>query len=446
MDEQPIVEILSEEQLAQADLAAQAAAEQAAQEQAALALAQEQAAQEQAAQEQAAQEQAAQEQAAQEQAALEQAAQEQAALEQAAQEQAAQEQAAQEQAALEQAAQEQAALALAQEQAALALAQEQAAQEQAALALAQEQAAQEQAVALAKEQADINASAQELANQQIAQEQEAAQARAEQELVAQQQQSTIVPKLIFVVPFRNRAEQKEIFDNIMPKVLEDIPSTDYKIYFIQQCDTRDFNRGAMKNIGFLAMKEKYPNDYQNITFVFNDVDTMPRTKNLLNYNTEPGTIKHFYGQSNTLGGIVSIKGSDFEKTTGFPNFWSWGYEDNLFQFRAMQSGLTIDRSTFFLIGNQNILQLNENFNRIVNRNEFNRYIRSTNEGFQTISNLVYDIDEDNKYVHVKQFKTEVENNPAGNQLHDLRNGNRPFEINPIQKTGRRNPKMGMVRF
>ena len=252
-----------------------------------------------------------------------------------------------------------------------------------------------------------------------------------------------IPKLVFIVPFRNRSDQKQVFDNVMPTILEDIPSTDYKIYFVQQCDTRDFNRGAMKNIGFLAMKEKYPKHYQDFTFVFNDVDTMPRKKNLLNYNTEVGKIKHFYGQENTLGGIVSIKGSDFEKTLGYPNFWAWGYEDNMLQIRALKYGLTIDRSTFFKIGDQNILQLNENMNRIINRDEFNRYINYTSEGFSSINGLVYNIDDANRFINVTQFKTEADNNPSGNQLYDLRKGNRPFNVNPVQARGRRGSIMSL---
>jgi hypothetical protein len=229
----------------------------------------------------------------------------------------------------------------------------------------------------------------------------------------------------------------------MPTILEDIPSVDYKIYFIQQCDTRDFNRGAMKNIGFLAMKNKYPDNYKNITFVFNDVDTMPRTKNLINYNTEVGKIKHFYGQKNTLGGIVSVNGSDFEKTLGYPNFWAWGYEDNLLQIRALKCGIEIDRTTFFPIGDPNILQLNENMNRIINRSEFDRYINFTSEGFSSIRDLDYIIDESNRFVNISKFKTEVDNNSAGNQSYDLRRGNIPFNINPIQSRGRRGSSMGL---
>jgi hypothetical protein len=172
---------------------------------------------------------------------------------------------------------------------------------------------------------------------------------------------------------------------------------------------------------------------------------MPRLKNLIDYNTEVGKIKHFYGQLNTLGGIVSIKGADFEKTLGYPNFWSWGYEDNMIQIRAIRAGLTIDRTTFFATGNPNIIQLNENNNRIVNRDEFNRYINYTNEGFGSISDLVYDIDESTKFVNVTQFKTDVDNNPSRNEMYDLRRGNRPFNINPLQSRGRRRvSSMGLL--
>jgi carbamoyltransferase len=78
----------------------------------------------------------------------------------------------------------------------------------------------------------------------------------------------------------------------MSFILEDCD--DYEIYFSHQCDARTFNRGATKNIGFLAIKEKYPDDYKNITFIFNDVDTIPFYK-IFDYETPEGVVKHYYG-------------------------------------------------------------------------------------------------------------------------------------------------------
>ena len=84
----------------------------------------------------------------------------------------------------------------------------------------------------------------------------------------------MVPKIVFIVPYKNRKYHKIHFEIYMKYILEDIPTNNYEIFFVYQKDNRPFNRGAMKNIGFLAIKNKYPNDYQNITFVFNDIDTI----------------------------------------------------------------------------------------------------------------------------------------------------------------------------
>lgn len=236
-----------------------------------------------------------------------------------------------------------------------------------------------------------------------------------------------IPKIIFIVPYRNREQQLQSFKTHMKYILEDYDPSDYSIYIIHQTDQRVFNRGAIKNIGFLMIKNKYPNDYKNITLVFNDVDTIPVSKNLFHYDTTMGVVKHFYGFTYTLGGIVSIKAADFERVNGFPNFWAWGYEDNMLQNRIQNAGIKIDRSVFYKFGDTHIMQKNDEIVREVNQSEYNRYLTNTTEGIYSIRDLNYSIDTESGFVNVVWFNTG--NIPIIKQyrLHDLREGPRPYD-------------------
>ena len=66
-----------------------------------------------------------------------------------------------------------------------------------------------------------------------------------------------IPKYVFIVPYRDREPHRVFFSTYIYKIMEDIPREDWTFYFIHQNDKRPFNRGAMKNIGFLALKEAY---------------------------------------------------------------------------------------------------------------------------------------------------------------------------------------------
>jgi hypothetical protein len=214
-----------------------------------------------------------------------------------------------------------------------------------------------------------------------------------------------IPNKVFIVPYRNREEQKFFFSKYMSYIMEDF--TDYEIYFSHQTDNRSFNRGATKNIGFLAIKDKYPDDYKNITFIFNDVDTIPFTK-IFNYETNPGVVKHYYGFKYTLGGIVAIKGEDFERINGFPNYWGWGSEDSCLQKRCEKAEIVIDRSNFFPIGSPQILHLFDGISRIINKKD---PIREKNDngidGITSINQLQFEISE--KSTNVKDNLYNVEN-------------------------------------
>jgi len=238
--------------------------------------------------------------------------------------------------------------------------------------------------------------------------------------------AAVIPKYVFIVPYRDRDQQLTFFKKHMAFVLEDVNPNDYKIFFIHQCDDRSFNRGAMKNIGFLYVKSVYPNDYQNITLVFNDIDTMPYTKNFFNYEANAGTVKHFYGFKYALGGIVSIKAGDFERINGFPNFWAWGYEDNLLQKRVVNNGIFIDRTNFYPLMDKNVFQMKDGLERLVNRTEFDKFLGLTMEGINNIQNLSFDYDADTHFVNVRSFTTGTEDLQKNSVNDSLAQVARPF--------------------
>ena len=200
-----------------------------------------------------------------------------------------------------------------------------------------------------------------------------------------------IPKRIFIVPYRNRLEQKFFFSKQMSFILEDCD--DYEIYFSHQCDSRQFNRGATKNIGFLAMKEKYPHHYKEITFIFNDVDTLPFHK-LFDYQTVKGVVKHYYGFDFCLGGITAIRGSDFEKINGFPSFWYWGWEDTVIYERAKAANIKINRDNFYRFGDASILHLMDGVQKTYSINMYEKYKnQSITDGLSTLKNVRYEFNE-----------------------------------------------------
>jgi hypothetical protein len=260
-----------------------------------------------------------------------------------------------------------------------------------------------------------------------------------------------IPKRIFIVPYRNRIQHKFFFSKYMSFILEDCD--DYEIMFSHQCDARTFNRGAVKNIGFIAAKNKYPEHYKDITFIFNDVDTIPFYK-IFDYNTTHGVVKHYYGFKYALGGIVVMKGGDFEKTNGYPCFWGWGMEDNALQKRCDALGLKVDRSLFFNIGSPEILQLFDGVSRIISKKDPWRGEHDNGiDGLRTISKLNYTLDAKSEnpndnifivnnprifYINISTFLTYV---PFGSEEYynyDLREPKRkiihPDKIKETKKT------------
>ena len=237
--------------------------------------------------------------------------------------------------------------------------------------------------------------------------------------------SNIIPKYIFIIPYRNRQYQKQHFDIYIKYLLEDYDKNDYLIYYSHQCDYRSFNRGAVKNIGFLAMKKEYPNNYKDIIFIFNDIDTMPYIKNTFNYYTKKGEIKHFYGFEFALGGIFSITGEDFEKINGFPNYWGWGLEDNCIKLRADYYKIIINRDNFLKYKDAKVLQFDIQNEKIVTTNAMAIYKNRNiflNCGLKSLINIDFIIN--NSMIDIKSFDD-----------YFIKFENEKFKIKDIKLTG-----------
>jgi predicted glycosyltransferase involved in capsule biosynthesis len=242
-----------------------------------------------------------------------------------------------------------------------------------------------------------------------------------------------LPKIVFVVPYRNREKHQKFFDRHMRTIiLETMNPEDYRILYIHQCDTRSFNRGAMKNIGFLFVKATWPQHYKQITLIFNDVDTLP-FEPILNYETTPNSVKHFYGHKFALGGIVSINAEDFEKINGFPCFFSYGYEDNTLLHRTIKAGMNIDRSQFYPLMDENIIQFVDGIEKQVNKRDFDVFVGGVNEGVQSIRDLTYEYEPQTGFVNVKTFSTGREEEKHLTKNFDILKGSTPYKIEPPKK-------------
>jgi hypothetical protein len=248
------------------------------------------------------------------------------------------------------------------------------------------------------------------------------------------------PHTVFIVPYRDREEHKKLFLETFEKIKKhnQWSDCDVKEFFIHQCDERLFNRGAMKNIGFLFIKNLYPDTYKDITIVFHDVDTLPCSPDLLPYKTTSGVVTHYYGYKWCLGGIVVIKAGDFEKVGGFPNFWGWGLEDNCLYNRCVLNNLTVDRSIFFEINDKKILRPFDGMLRKISNRESYIYKAEGPDTLFDISKLQYQ--QEHNMVNVSLFHVPRDYTESEMYNYDIRRGSR---IRPAPGYFRKEWKMNL---
>lgn len=200
-------------------------------------------------------------------------------------------------------------------------------------------------------------------------------------------------KYNFIIPYRNRKEHLDEFIRRFTEYLKD-KDVDAQFYIIHQMNPKEFNRGAMKNIGFLEVCKTRPDGL----FIFHDVDTYPTYWGSIQYDTKPGEIRHPIGEKNhNLGTICCFWKNEFEKVNGFPNYWGWGIEDITIWYRVKKLNYIIDENNIIDLNDKHrcynpdhSYQQNRNNTTIQNTTLFNEEMK-TNNIYNGLSDIEYEV-------------------------------------------------------
>jgi len=148
--------------------------------------------------------------------------------------------------------------------------------------------------------------------------------------------------LVLIVPYRQREEHKKVF---IPYMIEYFSKKkiEFHILIIEQFNNTVFNRGLLRNIGFLESQKLF-NDFY---VCFHDIDILPKDM-LIDYNKpNNNTIRHQYGEIQCLGCMILCNPDTFIKLNGYPNdYWGWGFEDESLITRSIYNHVDIDRTNF----------------------------------------------------------------------------------------------------
>jgi hypothetical protein len=173
-------------------------------------------------------------------------------------------------------------------------------------------------------------------------------------------------RLTVIVPYRNRESHlRQFVPHLQAYFTRD--KTDYAIPYrlivVEQNEGLPFNRGALKNIGYLLGRES--GDYT----CFHDVDYLPIWADY-SYPASPTVLVWYGAQSRPIapgrsaqaihhdldafyGGAVLIPNGEFERVNGYANdYWGWGMEDMDLKHRILGARLDFKRrkGTYLALG------------------------------------------------------------------------------------------------
>ena len=161
--------------------------------------------------------------------------------------------------------------------------------------------------------------------------------------------------IVIITPYRDRPKQKETFLKHMKDFLAKKCDPFLIVVSEQSDDSRAFNRGAMKNIGYLEAKAHIGELFREAIYVNQDIDVLPNSQECIYAIPDENTIYNPYGVQHCLAKIHIQSAKMMETTNGYPNnYWAWGLEDVCVQARADTHGFKTDRTHFEWLGTNNM--------------------------------------------------------------------------------------------
>ena len=155
-----------------------------------------------------------------------------------------------------------------------------------------------------------------------------------------------------LVPFRDRENELKHFVPYMHQYLQKThPDLTYQIFILEQTQNFKFNRAMLLNIGYLYVKENYP---EFTCFTFADIDNIPETGQCRYYCPRINLAYHVATFRNKwkyqkpkfpfgfFGSIGIVNGQDLERMNGNPNrFYGWGGEDSALLARMVHNNMSV---------------------------------------------------------------------------------------------------------
>jgi hypothetical protein len=211
-------------------------------------------------------------------------------------------------------------------------------------------------------------------------------------------------KLCVVVPFRDRyAHLQPFLDAIVPALNK--KEIDFKIVIVEQTFTKQFNRGMMKNIGYLYQDADY--------YCFHDIDMLPIESDY-SYCEYPTHLAEKVEQFNWqlpypdfFGGVVMFTKEDFETIQGYSNdYWGWGAEDDDLRVRATRKELKLQRKpgVYRSLGHERPI-IQEEYTE--NLRKYTIFSQSANSDHEDLKTCKYEILETVEAEHYTKITVEI---------------------------------------